>query len=91
MEDIKNTPGWGMPDDFMNRLDIARGNQRTSLEEMRDVLDDLADDMSQAVPEHTWTDLLIYLIEALERKAVDRAEFDSLLYGLLEYVSKRIE
>ena len=37
------------------------------------------------------TDLLIYLIEALERKVVDRAEFDSLLYGLLEYLSKRIE
>ena len=35
---------------------------------MRDVLDDLADDMSQAVPENKWTDLLIYLIEALERK-----------------------
>jgi hypothetical protein len=91
MDDIKNTPGWGMPDDFINRLNNASGKQRTSLEEMRDVLDDLADDMSQAVPEHTWTDLVIYLIEALERKVVDRAEFDSLLYGLLEYVSKRIE
>jgi len=33
----------------------------------------------------------IYLIEALERKVRDRAEFDSLLYGLLEYLSKRIE
>ena len=91
MDDIKNTPGWGIPDDFINRLDNSRVKQRTSLEEMRDVLDDLADDMAQAVPEHTWTDLLIYLIEALERKVVDRAEFDSLLYGLLEYVSKRIE
>ena len=39
MDDIKNTPGWGMPDDFINRLDNARGKQRTSLEEMRDVLD----------------------------------------------------
>jgi hypothetical protein len=58
---------------------------------MRDVLDDLADDMSQAVPENTWAELLIYLIEALERKVIDRAEFDSLLYGLLEYFSKRIE
>jgi hypothetical protein len=58
---------------------------------MRDVLDDLADDMGRAVPENTWTDLLIYLIEALERKVVDREEFDSLLYGLLEYFSKRIE
>ena len=91
MDDIKNTPGWGMPDDFINSLNNAMGKQRTSLEEMRDVLDDLADDMSQAVPENTWTDLLIYLIEALERKVVDREEFDSLLYGLLEYVSKRIE
>jgi hypothetical protein len=91
MDDIKNTPGWGMPDDFINRLNNARGKQRTSLEEMRDVLDDLADDMSQAVPENTWTKLLIYLIEALERKVRDREEFDSLLYGLLEYVSKRIE
>lgn len=80
-----------MPDDFINSLNNARGNQRTSLEEMHDVLDDLADDMSQAVPENTWTELLIYLIEALERKAIDRAEFDSLLYGLLEYFSKRIE
>jgi len=91
MDDIKNTPGWGMPDDFINSLNNARGKQRTSLEEMRDVLDDLADDMGHAVPEHTWTDLLIYLIEALERKVRDREEFDSLQYGLLEYFSKRIE
>ena len=79
MDDIKNTPGWGMPDDFSDMLNNASGKQRTSLEEMRDVLDDLADDMSQAVPEHTWSDLLIYLIEALERNVRDRAEFDSLL------------
>lgn len=91
MDDEYYVPGWGIPDDFMNRLDNASGKQRTSLEELRDVLHDLADDMSQAVPENTWTDLLIYLIEALERKVVDRAEFDSLLYGLLEYLSKRIE
>ncbi|MFC2055756.1 hypothetical protein ACFLV7_15890 [Chloroflexota bacterium] len=91
MDDINRIPGWGMPDDFNDMLNNASGKQRTSLEEMRDVLDDLADDMSQAMPEHTWTDLLIYLIEALECKLVDRAEFDSLLYGLLEYFSKRIE
>ena len=91
MDDIQNTPGWCIPDDYINKLNNARGKQRTSLEELRDVLDHLADDTSQAVPEHTWTDLLIYLIEALERKVRDRAEFDSLIYGLLEYVSKRIE
>jgi hypothetical protein len=52
MDDIKNTPGWGMPDDFINSLNNAMGKQRTSLEEMRDVIDDMADDMSQAVPEN---------------------------------------
>ena len=39
----------------------------------------------------TRTELLIYLIEALERKVRDREEFDSLQYGLLEYLSKCIE
>ena len=48
-----------MPDDFSDMLNNARGKQRTSLEEIRDVLDDLADDMSQAVPEYTWKELLI--------------------------------
>jgi len=91
MNDFELIPGWGLPEDFNNMPNKARGKQRTSLEEMRDVLDDLADDMSQAVPENTWTDLLIYLIEALERKVVNRAEFDSLIYGMLEYFSKRIE
>ena len=90
MSDIKNIPGWGIPDDFMKNLNNTSGYQRTSRDEMRDVLDDLTDDMSQAVPESTWTDLLIYLIEAMERKAKDKEEFNSLLYGLLEYLSKRM-
>ena len=55
------------------------GNQRTSYDEIRDVLDDLAEDMSMAVAESKWTELLIYLIEAVERKAKDKAEFDSLI------------
>jgi hypothetical protein len=50
MDDINKIPGWGMPDYFNDMLNNARREQRTSLEEMRDVLDDLADDMSQAVP-----------------------------------------
>ena len=45
---------------------------------------------SMAVPESKWTELIIYLIEAMERKAKDRAEFDSLMYGMLEYISKRV-
>ncbi|MGB7116323.1 MAG: hypothetical protein WBD56_09275 [Anaerolineales bacterium] len=66
-----NIPGWGIPDNYNDMLNNARGRQRTSLEEKRDILDDFADDMSQAVPENTWTELLIYLIEALERKVRD--------------------
>jgi hypothetical protein len=51
MSDIKNTPGWGIQDDFMKNLNKTGGYQRTSLDVMRDVLDDLAYDISQAVPE----------------------------------------
>ena len=91
MDDIKNVPGWGIPEDFNDMLNYTSGNQRTSFDEMREVLDDLADDMSQTVSESKWTELLIYLIEALERKAKDLAELKSLLYGLLEYLSKRVE
>ena len=64
MDDIQNTPGWGIPDDFSDMLNYTSGNQRTSYDEMQDVLDDLADDMSMAVDENKWTELLIYLIEA---------------------------
>jgi hypothetical protein len=71
VDDIKNTPGWGIPDDYNNMLKNARGGQITSLEEMWDVLVDLADDMSQAVPENTWTELHVYFIEALKRKVRD--------------------
>ena len=70
-------------------LNNRSGNQRTSYDEMQDALDDLADDMSMTVDESKWMDLLIYLIEAMERKAKDRAEFDSLMVGLLEYLSKQ--
>ena len=71
-------------------LNNLSGNQRTSFDEIRDVLDNLADDMSMAVDESKWMELHIYLIEAMERKAKDRAEFDSLMYGLVEYLSKCI-
>ena len=91
MDDIQNTSGWGIPDDFNDMLNNRSGNQRTSYDEMRDVLGDLAENISIAVDESQWTELLIYLIEAMERKAKDREEFNSLLYGLLEYLSKRVE
>jgi hypothetical protein len=91
MDDIKNVPGWGIPEDFNDMLNYTSGNQRTSYDEMRDVLEDLAEDMSQAVHKNKWTELLIYLIEALERKVKDKGEFNQLLSGLVEYLSKRID
>jgi len=51
IDDIHNTPGWGIPEDFNDMLNNRSGNQRTSYDEMQDVLDDLADDMSMAVDE----------------------------------------
>ena len=58
---------------------------------MRNVLDFFAEDISMDVNENKWTELIIYLIEAMERKAKDRVEFDSIIYRLLEYLSKRVE
>ena len=91
MDDIHITPGWGIPDDFNDMSYNRNGNQRTSYDEMQDVLDDLADDMSIAVTENKWMELLIYPIEAMERKAKDLEEFDSMVYGLFEYLSMRFE
>jgi hypothetical protein len=91
MDDIKNVPGWGIPEDFNEMLNNRSGNQRTSYDEIQDVLDDLADDISQAVTERKWKDLLIYLVEALERKSKDKGEFNQLLSELVEYLSKRID
>ena len=72
-------------------LNDRSGNQRTSYDEMQDALDDFADDMSMAVDESKWKEWLIYLIEAMGRKVKDREEFDTLMFGLLEYLSKRVE
>jgi hypothetical protein len=57
MDDIQNTPGWGIPDDFNDMLNNRSGNQQTSYDEMQDALDDLANDMSMAVDEHKWMEL----------------------------------
>ena len=66
MDDMNYIPGLGITDDYNDMLNNTRGKQRTSPEEIRDVLDDSADDISPAVSENTWTDLLIYLVEVLE-------------------------
>lgn len=91
MADIKNVPGWGIPEDFNDMLNNASGYQRTSYDEMLDVLDDLAEDISKAVSESKWAELLIYLIESMEGKTKDREEFNLLMLKLNEYLSKRLE
>ena len=78
----------GIPDTLSGTLRGGILSQRDVTR--RDILDDLAENLSMAVPESKWTELIIYLIEAMERKAKDRAEFDSLMYGMLEYISKRV-
>ena len=65
MDDIQNTPGWGIPENFNDMLNNRSGNQRTSYDEMQDVLDDLADDMSMAVDQSKWTGLLSGYIVSL--------------------------
>jgi hypothetical protein len=36
MDDIKNVPVWGLPEDFNDMLNNRSGNQRTSYDEIRD-------------------------------------------------------
>ena len=63
MDDVHITPGWGIPDDFNKMLNNRSGNQRKSHDEMQDVLDDLADDMSMAVDVNKWKELLDIPVE----------------------------
>ena len=36
MDDIQNTPGWGIPEDFNDMLNYTNGNHRTSYDKIRD-------------------------------------------------------
>ena len=61
------------------------------LDELRVVLDDTAQDMAQAVPDPgEWSKFIIYFLEELEDKAVDRAGFFEMLLEVHDYLSKRI-
>jgi len=71
MGGLENTPGWGMPQSFLDALNQAKGNQMNILDELRVVLDDTAQDMAQVVPDPVeWSKFIIYFLEELEDKAV---------------------
>ena len=91
MDDLENTPGWGMPKSFLDALNKAKGNQMNTLDELRVVLDDTAQDMAQAVPDPgEWSKFIIYFLEELEDKAVDRVGYFAMLLEVQDYLSKRI-
>ena len=76
---------------FLDALNKAKGNQMNTLDELRVVLDDTAQDMAQAVPDPVeWSQFIIYLLEELEDKAIDRAGFFAMLREVQDYLSKRI-
>ena len=55
---------------FLDALNKAKGNQMNTLDELRVVLDDTAQDMAQAVPDPSeWSKFIIYFLEELEDKA----------------------
>ena len=92
MDDLENTPGWGMPKSFLDALNKARGNQMNTLDELRVVLDDTAQDMAQAVPDPgAWSRFIIYFLEELEDKAEDREAFNIMLHNLEDYLSERTQ
>jgi hypothetical protein len=91
MDGLENTPGWGMPQSFLDALNRAKGNQMNTLDELRVVLDDTAQDMTKAVPNPVeWSKFIIYFLEELEDKAIDRAGFFEMLLEVQDYLSKRI-
>ena len=92
MDDLENTPGWGMPKAFLDSLNKARGNQMNTLDELRVVLDDTAQDMAQAVLDPgEWSKFIVYFLEELEDKAENREAFGLVLEDLQGYLSKRLE
>ncbi len=53
---------------FLDALNKAKGNQMNTLDELRVVLDDTAQDMAQVIPNpQDWSNWIIYFLEELER------------------------
>ena len=59
--------------------------------ELKVVLDDNAQDMAQLIPNpKKWSNWIIYFLEELEDKAVDRTGFVEMLMEVHDYLSTRI-
>lgn len=54
MGDIHNIPDCGIPEELNKMLNNGSGNQRTSYDERRHVLDDLVEDMSRMLTENEY-------------------------------------
>jgi len=60
-------------------------------DDLREALNDTAGDMAQLIPNsEDWSNWIIYILEDLEDKAVDRAAFFEMLLEMQDYLSKRL-
>ena len=60
-------------------------------DDLREALNDTAGNLAQLIPNpQDWSNWIIYFLEELEDKAVDRAGFFEMLLEVQEYLSKRI-
>ena len=60
-------------------------------DDLREALNDTAGDLAQLIPNpEDWSNWIIYFLEELEDKAVDRAGFFEMLLEVQDYLSKRI-
>ena len=90
MDDLENTLGRGIPQSYLDALNQAKVNQMNTLDELRVVLDDTAQDMAHVVPDpDEWSKFIIYFLEELEDKAKDREVFNTMLHDLESYLSER--
>jgi hypothetical protein len=60
-------------------------------DDLREALNDTAGDLAQLIPNpEDWSNWIIYYLEELEDKAVDRASFFAMLLEVHDYLSKQI-
>ena len=60
-------------------------------DDLREALNDTTGDLAQLIPNpEDWGNWIIYFLEELEDKAVDRAGFFEMLLEVHDYLSKRI-
>jgi hypothetical protein len=61
-------------------------------DDLREALNDTAGDLAQLIPNpQDWSNWIIYFLEELEDKAVDRVGFFEMLLEVQDYLSKRMD